>query len=469
MFFRLKKYFLCPARLSAAEEGDGPENTPPATPGRETGPKNPKAPPAKKRRFRPAAGKDPRGAAARAKDYHRDWALRVSLICFSVFIIMLAVWGGIYFWRGWRAGEARKTELAGLERVFSESRADAAALSGGAEKSRAALRALSALGKIRTLSPAAAKRFAADKDFLDELIHKLAKECIAEGKSFVDPVILAEMVHIPPGGFIMGLRPNEIGDDDETPPRLVQISRGFWLSSTEVTNKQFRVLFPNHHTELWKNYVLDADPLPVVKVDWHTAKVFCRKLTDLERASGRLPPGYVYRLPTEAEWECACRAGTKGIWFWGDKFGETGKEHANTLDKRSARLFDWRDDSDCPGNDSYPVAAPAGSFKPNNFGLYDMIGNVWEWCYDWYNPKAYSSLPAVDPVQTEPVAVDIKKIRPFDAGHYFINSTARVIRGGSWGNTPSMCRAANRDFSTPEDKNTGIGFRVALAPAIERQ
>ena len=310
----------------------------------------------------------------------------------------------------------------------------------------------------------------------------LTKAKPRERENFVNPGALLDMVYIPPGRFNIGRRESEKGEADERPWHPVVIPDGFWISRTEVSVSQFRMLFPKYYCRPWNNYKLAKYSQPVVRVDWHQAMEFCRILTRWARKDGQLPFDYEYRLPTEAEWEYACRAGTDSTYFWGDKFGRTGAKFANSLDRYTAKLFDWTkhlDMSDMAPNDGYRVSAPVGHYEPNAFGLYDMAGNVWEWCYDWYNPKAYRELPDTAPIQDQPVVNRIKKYKPFDAGIYYIEATSKVIRGGSWGNVPFDLRCSNRDNAVPEDAkntplrklqvdhgNTGIGFRVVLAKKV---
>jgi formylglycine-generating enzyme required for sulfatase activity len=165
----------------------------------------------------------------------------------------------------------------------------------------------------------------------------------------------------------------------------------------------------------------DSSNHPVEEVSYDDAVEFCRRLSELpdEKAAGRR-----YRLPTEAEWEYACRAGSKTAFSFGSNASDLGS-HA------------WYEAN------SNDMTHAVGGKKPNAFGLYDMHGNVWEWCSDWYDENYYASSPAIDP-------------KGPDSGSF------RVLRGGSWGYGPSDVRCANRDRSTPDRRGPGSGIRVVL-------
>jgi formylglycine-generating enzyme required for sulfatase activity len=165
--------------------------------------------------------------------------------------------------------------------------------------------------------------------------------------------------------------------------------------------------------------------LPVEQVSWDDAMAFCRRLTERERAAGRLPDGYVYTLPTEAQWEYACRAGTTGPYAGDGNLDDMGWYSQNS------------------GNTTHPV----GQKRPNAWGLYDMHGNVWEWCRDWYGN--YPGGLVRDP--TGPAS-----------GSY------RVNRGGCWNYPATECHSASRYFLGPGDRLYFFGFRLALSPTLTK-
>jgi formylglycine-generating enzyme required for sulfatase activity len=272
---------------------------------------------------------------------------------------------------------------------------------------------------------------------------------------------------IPPGRFLMGSPENEPGREGpegpspgvrgrEGPQHEVAISKAFYLGAHEVTVGQFRafVKATGHQTEAekdgagsWRSMpdgsnkedptctwlapaFSQTDQHPVVCVSWNDAMAFCNWLSREE--------GHTYRLPTEAEWEYACRAGTTTPFSCGTV--EDVKEVANLADASLKRQYPGvRTDA---WDDGHPFSAPVGQFRPNGFGLYDMHGNVWEWVADWYDQDYFANSPRLDPQGPA-------------------TGTNRVLRGGSWYNDARHARSARRNGDTPpQARNNGIGFRV---------
>jgi formylglycine-generating enzyme required for sulfatase activity len=201
-----------------------------------------------------------------------------------------------------------------------------------------------------------------------------------------------------------------------------------------------------------------GDDAPMYWVSWEDGVAFCRKLTERERAAGRLPAGYEYRLPTEAEWEYACRAGTTEATYAGNLV-IAGRANAPVLD----RIAWYRGNSSegYMGNGvptvfweqkQYPGGTAAqrtvATKLPNAWGLYDMLGNVWECCGDWYVGK----LPGGSVSDPSGPA----------------SGVMRVVRGGCWYRAPGVCRAAFRGWAPAGARYNSVGFRLALAPQSGR-
>ena len=221
-------------------------------------------------------------------------------------------------------------------------------------------------------------------------------------------------VRIPAGSFMMGSPSGEAGrDSDEGPQHRVTISRSFYMQTTEVTQAQWKSVMGSNPSR-FKNCGGDC---PVERVRWNDAQEFIKRLN-------RKEGGSKYRLPTEAEWEYAARAGSTGAYCFGDNKGQLGE-------------YAWyRSNS---GRKTHRV----GTRKPNQWGLYDMHGNVWEWVQDWYQKGYYSSSPGTDPLCKN------------SAGG------RRVGRGGSWLSKAWNLRSAVRLRNLPADRNYLLGFRVA--------
>jgi formylglycine-generating enzyme len=248
--------------------------------------------------------------------------------------------------------------------------------------------------------------------------------------------------------------------EDEHPQHRVRITRPFYLGACHVTRGQFRqfVNVTGYKTDAekgdnpgaggwnfdrkgfdwnqkysWRNAGFEqTDEHPVVNISWNDAVAFCKWLSKKE--------GKTYRLPTEAEWEYACRAGTTTRYSSGDD-PETLAKVGNVADATLKTKFPDRTGM-IKAQDGYVFTSPVGKFKPNAFGLYDMHGNAFQWCSDWYGAEYYASSPANDPAGP-------------DSGIH------RVNRGGSWFNGPSFARSACHVRNSPVDRNNSLGFRVA--------
>lgn len=288
------------------------------------------------------------------------------------------------------------------------------------------------------------------------------------------PGIGLEMARIPAGRFIMGSpKKEEFRRDDETPHR-VTISKPFWMGVHEVTQQQFyQLTIPDFDLEGWlyfrgpiteggafhyrkqppgvmhvKGEERQPD-FPMECVSWLRAVDYCKTLTEIESKAGRLPKGYVYRLPSEAEWEYACRAGSPGM-FNVEVDTERLKKEAlefpeDTSKQKTLNTFAFAN----PINPRWSKTDKVGNGrKANAWGLYDMHGNVAEWVLDTYGP--YSAVKD----STDPVS--------------FRDGEEKVIRGGSIAGGYPFMRSATRYSVRPDANYYGfVGFRVVLAPAVK--
>jgi len=195
----------------------------------------------------------------------------------------------------------------------------------------------------------------------------------------------------------------------------VTLTKGFWLGKYEVTQGQWKDVMGDNPSRFTGN------DLPVEKVSWEDAMAFCRKLNQMD---SNKPRGHVYSLPTEAQWEYACRAGTTTATAFGDRL--------SSREANFKRGFSFG---------SAAKTTAVGSYRPNAWGFYDMHGNVWEWCHDWYGD--YPGGRVTDPVGPSSVAL-------------------RVRRGGSWNRFGLLCRSANRSGHYPGVRDITLGFRLSL-------
>jgi len=230
-----------------------------------------------------------------------------------------------------------------------------------------------------------------------------------------------KFVRIPPGTFMIGSPPDEPGHTFNEIQHQVTLTKEFYMQTTEVTQGQWKKVMGSNPSQFNKC----GDDCPVEKVSWNDVQDFIHRLNQQE-SSG------IYRLPTEAEWEYAARAGTTAPFVFG-----------RCLSTGQANFDGNYPFPECPKGEFRKKTVPVGSFSPNNWGLYDMHGNVWEWCQDWY--KSYPSGSETDP--TGPP-----------------KGSSRLHRGGSWFSGAGPCRSANRNFSSPEARNFDLGFRLVLNP-----
>jgi formylglycine-generating enzyme required for sulfatase activity len=258
----------------------------------------------------------------------------------------------------------------------------------------------------------------------------------ADGKEkVITNSINMKLALIPAGKFKMGSPATEAEREEKELQHEVEISRPFYLGVYEVTQREWTSV-PGQPNRSRFNASSGGGPdHPVENVDWRRAVDYCKRLSNLaaEKKAGRK-----YRLPTEAEWEYACRAGTKTAFHFG-----------NTLSSKQANF-----------NGNFPFGgvekgpylrrtSKVGSYKPNAWGLYDMHGNVQEWCSDFYDPDYYKKSPKVDPQGPA------KGVLPTDYKDFY-----RVVRGGSWLDEARGCRSAYRFRAMPHDAYQIVGLRV---------
>jgi len=233
------------------------------------------------------------------------------------------------------------------------------------------------------------------------------------------------MVFVPPNTFLMGSPTNELHrDTNEGPQTTVTLTRGFWIGKYEVTQAEYLSVTGTNPSQFPPGDL----SRPVSSVSWPDATNYCWMLTQREIAAGRIPVGSEYRLPTEAEWECAARAGTTTRFSYGDD-----------PDYSSLTNYAWQNFED--GLTVHPV----GQKLPNPWGLYDMAGNVFEWCQDWLGPLPGGSV-------TDPQGPPSNSIG------------WKIMRGGAFDFGGSACRSASRNFfpNHPVLTDWNLGFRVVL-------
>ena len=251
-------------------------------------------------------------------------------------------------------------------------------------------------------------------------------------------VLILDSMHFnwcPPGTFMMGSPSSERGHRSDEQQVEVILTQGFWMGTFEVTQKQWLAIMDHFPDNLPQEKWGEGPAFPVYWVNYPEALQFCNEMTDRWQKSGMIPHDWMVWLPTEAQWEYACRAGNQKATAFGDtlQLSEANFNPLNTVDHIPLK------------------ATPVGSYSPNAWGIYDMHGNEFEWCLDWYHGR----LPGgIDP--------DLSQIRgvPNRDGSY-----SRVRRGGAWNDEYIYCRSAFRLRYEPERRADHIGFRVVLKQA----
>jgi formylglycine-generating enzyme required for sulfatase activity len=287
---------------------------------------------------------------------------------------------------------------------------------------------------------ARARRFPGLRDRIEELLELTPHDEVMRrlhatvpwepGPEVVNSVGMKLML-IKPGIFPMGASQRELGwQHYEGPIHSIEITRGFYLGAYPVTQEQYQKVMGTNPSRFHKVGGCDTRLFPVENVSWEEAVTFCRKLSETltERQHGRR-----YRLPTEAEWEYACRAGGDGQPF-----------HFGGALVCTQANFDGRHPYGGSGRGDFLGRTSAvGSYPANVWGLYDMHGNIWEWCHDWFDEKYYRISPRRDPQGPD-------------------RGEAKVLRGGSWQSHGRLCRSACRDWVGPAYRSINAGFRVVL-------
>lgn len=234
----------------------------------------------------------------------------------------------------------------------------------------------------------------------------------AGGPEEIKNSIDMELILIPSGSFQMGVDKSFEAEADAT-RHSVTISTPFYMGKHEVTQKQWAAIMGRNPSKF------KGSTRPVEQVSWDDVQKFIAALNQKE--------GKHYRLPTEAEWEYAARAGTKTAYFFGDDEDDEGLLSQYAWFKGNS------------GKKTHPV----GMLLPNAWGLYDMHGNVWEWCQDWYDKEYYAKSPDADPSGP-------------------LSGSDHVIRGGSWNKIPYYLKAGYRNYATPDGVDDTLGFRLVL-------
>jgi sulfatase modifying factor 1 len=260
-----------------------------------------------------------------------------------------------------------------------------------------------------------------------------------KGQIWTDPTTGMDFLWIPGGCHLMGSPSSEAGLYSAEGPQHEVCVDSFWMVKTEVTNSQYRRYKPGHDSGRYEGIDINGDNQPVVRVSWNDAQEYSQWLS---RSTGKQ-----FRLPTEAEWEYAARGGTTQTRYWGDDPSKACG-YANVKDQTARRQWaEWTTIHEC--SDKFAAAAHVGRFLPNNFGLYDMLGNAEELCADWFAPNYYAESALDNPTGPS-------------------SGVNRVARGGSWSYVPQYVRAASRNEIEPDDRGgappnpANLGFRLVV-------
>jgi len=265
------------------------------------------------------------------------------------------------------------------------------------------------------------KVWANNGDMFQELVFKNGNvvDIISPAPRWTASSIDLEMLWVSEGNFTMGSPTTETGRNTNETEHNVSLTQGFYLGKYEVTQAQYAVVMSGNSKSLnpspsnWPN----NPTRPVEQVSWDDVQIFLSRLNASEQAAGRLPSGWSYVLPTEAQWEYACRAGTSTMYSWGDSISSSNANYDDNVDETT----------------------PVGKYPANPWGFHDMHGNVWEWCADWYGDYPSGSV-------TYPIGP----------------ASYRAIRGGSWYFTGPTLRSASRNYDTPSYRDYDVGFRVGF-------
>lgn len=253
------------------------------------------------------------------------------------------------------------------------------------------------------------------------------------GEDYLVPYVGVEMIFIEEGTFVMGSPPEEISRlPEEGPPTQMTLTRPYWIGKYEIQQSEY-------------GYIMEENPSrfsgatnPVDSVSWNEANQFCQRLTAIERQAGRLPEGYEYRLPTEAEWEYAARAGTRTPFFWGSS------ANPDLGNFKGVYPRDFNEDQDISG---IYGSVKGGQYNPNPWGLYDVHGNLREWTHDDWNARL-------------PGGASIDYTGP-EFGRQ------KSFRGGGWEDPAQLARSAVRNGLRPSTRSSSLGFRIVLGPQIK--